>query len=181
MGVPTGAVCAARSGGHGATSVPWPPLVPDALRRNATRRVPREATRGRAGGLVVISFPYFPVRLPAWYVRPRGGANRSRRSTTRATCSWNIVRTRANPVHARYTGTIHPDITRQYVAQLTSQWIAHQHRDTSTAIVGNSALVSYLAIADGSTKARTRYMQCEVRPFTHLAHAPTVWPATAAE
>lgn len=43
----------------------------------------------------------------------------------------------------------------------SSEWATHQHRDTSAAIIANDPLLSYLSIADGDTKARTKFEQCE--------------------
>lgn len=57
----------------------------------------------------------------------------------------------ANPqlehLHSRYTGTIHPDTTRH-------EWITDQHRDTAASILGHPMLHSYIALADGKSKAR---------------------------
>lgn len=57
-------------------------------------------------------------------------------------------------LHARYTGTIHPDITRH-------EWLVHQHRDTATSIVGHPMLHSYIALAEGESKARVKMELCE--------------------
>lgn len=43
-----------------------------------------------------------------------------------------------------------------------SEWITHQHRDTSAAIVGHPPLHSYVALADGESKARVKFELCEV-------------------
>ncbi|PWN34729.1 splicing factor 3B, subunit 5 [Meira miltonrushii] len=63
-------------------------------------------------------------------------------------------------LHARYTGTIHPDITKH-------EWITHQHRDTSASIIGHSPLLSYLAVADGESRARVKFELCQkmLQPF----------------
>ncbi|PKI83709.1 hypothetical protein MVES_002558 [Malassezia vespertilionis] len=53
-------------------------------------------------------------------------------------------------LHAKYTGTIHPDTTRH-------EWITYQHRDTTAAVIGNAPLLSYMSIAEGDTKARTKF------------------------
>lgn len=57
-------------------------------------------------------------------------------------------------LHARYTGTIHPDITKH-------EWATHQHRDTAAAIVAHSPLLNYMAVADGESRARTKFRLCE--------------------
>lgn len=44
-----------------------------------------------------------------------------------------------------------------------SEWLAHQHRDTLTAIVGHPTLLSYLAIADGESLGRVKFEMTEVR------------------
>ncbi|UZJ53332.1 hypothetical protein CBS101457_002652 [Exobasidium rhododendri] len=62
--------------------------------------------------------------------------------------------TQLEHLHSRYTGTIHPDITKH-------EWITHQHRDTSTSIVGHAPLLSYLALADGESRARVKFELCE--------------------
>ena len=43
-----------------------------------------------------------------------------------------------------------------------SEWIAHQHRDTLTSIVGHPMLTSYLAIADGEAIGRVKFEMTEV-------------------
>jgi phosphohistidine phosphatase SixA len=43
-----------------------------------------------------------------------------------------------------------------------SEWITHQHRDTSSSIVGHAPLLSYLALADGESRARVKFELCEV-------------------
>ncbi|EPQ29131.1 uncharacterized protein PFL1_03419 [Pseudozyma flocculosa PF-1] len=58
--------------------------------------------------------------------------------------------TQLEHLHSRYTGTINAD-TEKY------EWITHQHRDTSASIVGHPPLHSYLAVADGETKARVKF------------------------
>ncbi|KAL4398888.1 U2 snRNP [Malassezia pachydermatis] len=57
-------------------------------------------------------------------------------------------------LHAKYTGTIHPDITKH-------EWAVHQHRDTNAAVIAQGPLLSYMAIADGETRARTQFRLCE--------------------
>lgn len=87
-------------------------------------------------------------------------------------------------MHARYTGTIHPDITKQYVIRALqilsseyaetdfliafssfSEWITHQHRDTSASIIGHPSLLSYLAVAEGESRARVKFELCQVSKF----------------
>ncbi|GAA5863338.1 hypothetical protein JCM3774_005258 [Rhodotorula dairenensis] len=58
--------------------------------------------------------------------------------------------TQTAQLHARYTGTGHADVTKY-------EWMTHQHRDTSSSIVGHPALLQYLSIADGETTARTKF------------------------
>lgn len=57
-------------------------------------------------------------------------------------------------LHARYTGTIHPDMTKH-------EWLVHQHRDTSASIIGHPMLHSYISLADGESKARTKMELCD--------------------
>lgn len=52
-------------------------------------------------------------------------------------------------LHARYTGTLHPDVTKH-------EWVVHQHRDTTASILGHPMLHSYISLADGECKARTK-------------------------
>lgn len=40
--------------------------------------------------------------------------------------------------------------------------MTHQHRDTSSSIVGHPALLQYLSIADGEATARTKFELTEV-------------------
>ncbi|WFD07345.1 hypothetical protein MVES1_002708 [Malassezia vespertilionis] len=65
-------------------------------------------------------------------------------------------------LHAKYTGTIHPDTTRH-------EWITYQHRDTTAAVIGNAPLLSYMSIAEGDTKARTKFELTEVRAAACLS------------
>ncbi|PWN27259.1 SF3b10-domain-containing protein [Jaminaea rosea] len=67
-------------------------------------------------------------------------------------------------LHARYVGTIHPDITKH-------EWLVHQHRDTAASIVGHPMLHSFIALAEGESKARVAaglkekmMMPCGPRP-----------------
>lgn len=45
---------------------------------------------------------------------------------------------------------------------MSSEWITHQHRDTSASIVGHAPLLSYVALADGESRARVKFELCEV-------------------
>ncbi|KAJ4002198.1 splicing factor 3B subunit 10-domain-containing protein [Lentinula boryana] len=86
--------------------------------------------------------------------------------------------TQLEHLHARYTGTGHADLTKNYsrifgfacnhlsssaiaevltVKTLRSEWLTHQHRDTLSSIVGHPTLTSFLAIADGVSIARVKY------------------------
>ncbi|KAG0662425.1 hypothetical protein C6P46_003371 [Rhodotorula mucilaginosa] len=58
--------------------------------------------------------------------------------------------TQTAQLHARYTGTGHADVTKY-------EWMTHQHRDTSSSIVGHPALLQYLSIADGEATSRTKF------------------------
>lgn len=58
-----------------------------------------------------------------------------------------VANSQLEHLHSRYTGTIHPDTTRH-------EWITHQHRDTAASILGHPMLHSYIALADGKSKAR---------------------------
>ena len=49
-----------------------------------------------------------------------------------------------------------------YPFLLFSEWITHQHRDTSASIIGHSPLLSYLAVADGESRARVKFELCQV-------------------
>lgn len=87
-------------------------------------------------------------------------------------------------VHSRYTGTGHPDITKQ-CAQAAgqimtrrlsvslsvphSEWITHQHRDTYASIIGHPPLLSYVSVADGESIGRAKFEMCEVRDSVKLA------------
>jgi hypothetical protein len=44
-----------------------------------------------------------------------------------------------------------------------SEWLAHQHRDTLSSIVGHPTLTSFLAVADGESIGRVRFEMTEVR------------------
>ncbi|PWN54424.1 putative splicing factor 3B subunit 5 [Violaceomyces palustris] len=57
-------------------------------------------------------------------------------------------------LHSRYVGTIHPDINKY-------DWLTNQHRDTSASIIGHPPLHSYMALADGESKARVKFELCE--------------------
>ncbi|KAJ3750902.1 splicing factor 3B subunit 5/RDS3 complex subunit 10 [Lentinula detonsa] len=63
--------------------------------------------------------------------------------------------TQLEHLHARYTGTGHADLTKNY--SRTREWLTHQHRDTLSSIVGHPTLTSFLAIADGVSIARVKY------------------------
>ncbi|PPQ77033.1 hypothetical protein CVT25_014850, partial [Psilocybe cyanescens] len=41
------------------------------------------------------------------------------------------------------------------------EWLAHQHRDTLSSIVGHPTLASYLAIADGEAIGRVKFEMTE--------------------
>ncbi|WFD20365.1 hypothetical protein MCAP1_002609 [Malassezia caprae] len=41
------------------------------------------------------------------------------------------------------------------------EWAVHQHRDTSAAVVAQVPLLTYMAVADGESRARMRFRQCE--------------------
>lgn len=49
------------------------------------------------------------------------------------------------------------------IADNTSEWLTHQHRDTAAAIVGHPPLLAYISIADGECQARERFEVIEVR------------------
>lgn len=49
-----------------------------------------------------------------------------------------------------------------------SEWAVHQHRDTNAAVIAQGPLLSYMAIADGETRARTQFRLCEVRTYDRL-------------
>lgn len=90
--------------------------------------------------------------------------------------------TQLENLHARYTGTIHPDVNKH-------EWITHQHRDTAASIIGYPQLLAYTALADGESQARTRFEITQVRrlflsvnfaqnlltPADITAHAATLW------
>lgn len=42
-----------------------------------------------------------------------------------------------------------------------SEWLAHQHRDTLSSIVGHPTLTSFLAIADGESIGRIKFEMTE--------------------
>lgn len=63
--------------------------------------------------------------------------------------------TQLEALHSRYTGTIHPDVTKH-------EWLSHQHRDTLASIVGHPSLLSYNAIAEGECRARIKHEICQV-------------------
>lgn len=44
-----------------------------------------------------------------------------------------------------------------------SEWLTHQHRDTSAAIIGHPPLLSYCALAEGESLGRMRFELLEVR------------------
>jgi len=46
---------------------------------------------------------------------------------------------------------------------VSSEWLAHQHRDTLSSIVGHPTLTSFLAIADGEAIGRVKFEMTEVR------------------
>ncbi|RKP13509.1 splicing factor 3B subunit 5/RDS3 complex subunit 10, partial [Piptocephalis cylindrospora] len=52
-------------------------------------------------------------------------------------------------LQSKYVGTGHADITKY-------EWLVNQHRDSSALYVAQPGLVSYFAIAEGETAARTR-------------------------
>ncbi|CEH18397.1 Uncharacterized conserved protein [Ceraceosorus bombacis] len=62
--------------------------------------------------------------------------------------------TQLEALHARYTGTIHPDVTKH-------EWLSHQHRDTLASIVGHPNLLSFNAIAEGECRARIKHEICQ--------------------
>lgn len=89
--------------------------------------------------------------------------------------------TQLEQLHARYVGTGHADLTKQFstnssvlqhrqhprfsdrdICFFFSEWLTHQHRDTYASIIGHPALWSYLAIAEGETLGRTKFEICEV-------------------
>lgn len=59
--------------------------------------------------------------------------------------------------------------------------MTHQHRDTSSSIVGHPALLQYLSIADGEATARTKFELTEVSPavfflpFRGHSFGPSFW------
>ncbi|EIM20694.1 splicing factor 3B subunit 5/RDS3 complex subunit 10 [Wallemia mellicola CBS 633.66] len=57
-------------------------------------------------------------------------------------------------LHARYTGTGHPDISKH-------EWVTNQQRDTLSSIVGHPTLSSYMSIADGQSISRTKFNMIE--------------------
>lgn len=59
-------------------------------------------------------------------------------------------------VQSKYVGTGHADVTKY-------EWLVNQHRDSSALYVAQPGLVSYFAIAEGETAARTRINLLEVR------------------
>ena len=54
---------------------------------------------------------------------------------------------------------------KAYWANLYSEWLTHQHRDTLSSIVGHPTLLSYLSIADGEATGRTKFEMTEVCGF----------------
>ena len=46
---------------------------------------------------------------------------------------------------------------------VSSEWLAHQHRDTLSSVVGHPTLTSFLAIADGEAIGRVKFEMTEVR------------------
>ncbi|TKR68013.1 hypothetical protein L596_024065 [Steinernema carpocapsae] len=53
-------------------------------------------------------------------------------------------------LQAKYTGTGHADMNRW-------EWIVNQHRDTLASIVGHPDHLSYVALVENESRARTRF------------------------
>lgn len=53
-------------------------------------------------------------------------------------------------LHSKYVGTGHADTTKY-------EWLVHQHRDTYASYIGHANLLSYIAIAENESIARTRF------------------------
>ena len=54
------------------------------------------------------------------------------------------------------------DSVRYLWKLVSSEWLAHQHRDTLSSVVGHPILTSFLAIADGEAIGRVKFEMTEV-------------------
>ena len=66
-------------------------------------------------------------------------------------------------MQAKHVGTGHADLTKW-------EWLTHQHRDSLASFIGHPPLLSFMALAQGQSSARTKsqLLQSMIQPWYYF-------------